>query len=910
MSYDFELAPLWRRTLGDIAEGENDGPRLTLGSAYLQFRSAVEPLANEIAISMPMFTDHSITHIDALWDTASLVCGADFALNPAEAFVLGGAFLMHDVGMGLAAYQGGIAEVEADPRFQDLVLASKERLRRVESSASSEALDLAAHDESVVELLRLRHSKHAESLITTPFQTSDGEYFYLLQDVTLRQTFGPLIGRIAHSHWWDVSDLIRLEQVQGSCTGHPSAWEIDPLKIACILRLADAVHIDHRRAPTFLHAFRRPVGTSRDHWYFQERLNRPRLDGDRLEYTATHRFGRREASAWWLAWETIQTINDQLRQVDALCADLRRPRFAARAVAGAESPRRLERYIGADGWVPIDARLKVTEATRVIANLGGEDLYGRRPEVALRELIANASDASRARAAHDGESASAVTVRLSHEDGAWWLTVEDNGIGMTPRTMIAALTDFGNTGWDSAEVVNEFPDLRARGFKPIGNFGIGFFAVFMISDEVDVLSLGYGESRRTTHVLEFRNGVAGRPLLRRAEPHERLRECGTTVRVRLRDDPRSMEGLFKTTERGLSHTELLHSRLTQLCALADVDIMVKGPDDADPICLVRGNDWVDIPPGELFRRLYRREEESYLNRVLYDAYEELFVERVSDLKTAEGHIVGRAMLASGFELMHKGLRWWEPPEGVVYVGGLQADEIYYCMGAVSGRALTADRLRAWPIVGIDEFRSWVEEQASRMRESWHSTPFDLQQIGFIARGLGAVAPDLPCAHCASGQLNRDDLMEWLADRDEVLLVADDILEWHDKSGEETVFFTFDGREVRLPIDVLLVDLNPVWILPEEVLPRPRDDRFVHMVQSSSAWNPGAWWYDTGNFGAVGLVVRTIAGVWKIDAAEAVSLMEPLHLEDDRDLRPQLQTADGQGVPAIAIRIRKPSPGRS
>jgi hypothetical protein len=906
MPHAFEQTALWQRTLGERPGDRDRLPRQTLRSAYLQFRTAVEPLAGEIARSLPMFTDHSITHIDALWDMASLVCGDTFPLNPAEAFVLGGAFLLHDVGMGLPSYQGGMTAVEADPRFSDLLAGAVIRLRRADPSASSEAVEAAAREESVAELLRLRHAAQAESLVTLPFQNSDGESFYLLQDAVLRQAFGSLIGRIAYSHWWDVSDLQKFERPQGSCVDHPADWEVDPLKIACVLRLADAAHIDHRRAPTYLHAFRRPTAASRDHWYFQERLTRPRVAVDRLEYTATRPFGRNEASAWWLAWETIQAINEQLRQVDALCADLGRPRFAARSVAGADSPERLALYIRTDGWDPIDARLRVTGATELIANLGGEDLYGRRPDIAIRELVANASDAIRARMAHESVPAGAVTVRLSQQDGSWWLTVEDHGIGMSPETMVAALTDFGYTRWQSSETISEFPGLLSAGFQPTGRFGIGFFAIFMVSDEVDVISLSYDEAPRSTHVLEFRNGVAGRPLLREADVHERLRSCGTVVHARLRHDPRSMEGLFKTTDRSLSYTELLHSRLTRMCALAAIDVKVQGPEDQCPVRLIQADDWTRIPAAELFQRLYRKEEASHLDRVIYEGYEKLFIDHATDLRSADGRIVGRAMMASGFELMPEGLRWMKPPEGLIYVGGFQADELDYCMGAFSGRPLTADRLKAWPIVAIDEFQSWVEVQAERICDSPLSTPFDLEQMGFLARALGAVAPRLPCAESARGPLDRNGLAEWLKGRNRVLLITHESLEWFDRTHREPIFFTFDGCEVTPPDNALFVGINPAWLFPEEVLGRPRDERFAHVTRSSSAWDLGAWWYDTGNFGSIGLVVRTIAETWEISVVRAVNLMEPLHLQEGHDLRPELKTTDGDSIRVTAIRMQKPT----
>ncbi len=904
----FEQTPLWRRTLGERSEDPNSVPRQTLRWAYLQFRAAVEPLAAEIARSLPMFTDRTIAHIDALWDIASLVCGDNFPLNPAEAFVLGGAFLLHDIGMGLASYQGGMAAIEADPRFGDLMAGAAARLRRADPSADDESVNLAAREESIIELLRLRHAAQAESLVTSPFQNSPGETFYLLHDAVLRQTFGSLIGRIAASHWWDVGDLRKFERLQGSCVDHPPDWEVDPLKIACVLRLADAANIDHSRAPTYLHAFRRPKARSRDHWYFQERLTRPRVADDRLEYTATLPFGRNEASAWWLAWETIQVINEQLRQVDGLCADLGRPRFAVRSVAGADSPERLALYIRTEGWDPIDARLRVTGATELIANLGGEDLYGNHPEIAMRELISNAADATRARAAYDGEVSGAVIVRLSHEDGSWWLSVEDHGIGMTPQTMVSALTDFGYTRWQSSEMIADFPGLLSGGFQPIGRFGIGFFAVFMVADEIDVFSLSSDEAPRSTHVLEFRNGVAGRPLLREADVHERLRSCGTLVRAKLRHEPRSMEGLFRTTDRGLTETQLLHSRLIRMCALAEVDISVQGPDDAYPTTIVKANDWTRIPPAELFRRLYRREEASHLDRVIFDGYEKLFVDRATDLRGPDGRICGRAMFVSGFELMPEGLRWMKPPEGLIYVGGLQSDELFYCMGAFSGRPLTADRLRAWPLVSIDEFASWIETQSDRICDSPWSTPFDLLEMGILARAFSALAPRLPCAESKSGQLDRDGLVNWLRDRPEILLIERGILESFYPRGKDPAFFTFDGRAIVPPDIALFVFMNPPWLFPEEVLGRPKDERFAHATNSSTTWNLHAWWYDTGNFGSIGLVVRTIAEEWNIDIRDAINIMEPLHIQGSRDLRPQLEAINDDPIRVTAIRMKNPSFG--
>jgi Histidine kinase-, DNA gyrase B-, and HSP90-like ATPase len=859
MPHDFELTPLWRRTLAPVPDDPWAAPREALRAAYLQFRSTVEPLAGEIAISMPMFTDHSITHIDALWDTASIICGEEFPLNPAEAFVLGGTFLLHDLGMGLAAFPGGLVDLESDPLFRGLLSGARDRLERGELAADKSLVEKAAHEQAVVEVLRRRHAEQAGRLLTTRFPTSDGVDVYLLPDVRLRLDYGSLIGRIAESHWWDVADLKCFAHPQGSRTDHPPEWIIDPLKITCVLRLADAAHIDDRRAPSYLHAFRRPVGHSRDHWYFQERLARPQVDIDRLVYTSTRPFTSDEAAAWWLAYETIKMIDNELRRVDALCADLRRPRFPVRSVAGADSPDRLAEYIQTDRWQPIDASLRVSNVNKVIDSLGGQKLYGPRPDVALRELIANASDATQARCVHEGTLPYTVTVTLLSHDGEWWLTVKDHGIGMKPETMVSALTDFGFSRWQSADMIADFPDLTERGFRPTGRFGIGFFAIFMISDKVAVQSLAYGEAPRDTHVLEFRHGVTVRPLLRKADRGEWLHGPGTIVTAKLRHDPRSVDGLFRTTSRRLTHTEHLHALVSRMCALSRVNIDIQGPDDPTPVRVINANDWTRISPAELFDRVYRRPDDSYEQRLRLDAYQRLFLERAEDVRDDNGEVIGHAMVVPSQEGV--GDQGWYPMQSVIYVGGLEANNLQDTMGVFSGTPLTANRLTAFPTIEPERLTSWMESQAERVRTGSSVAPDTLDAVGDVVRGFGATAARLPCALAATGQLDQVSLANWLNDRMQVRFVDPHAHTFFDLDGRPRIFTFSSYEELLLPEDCLLVSLYHWWRFPAEIRESPQDERFADAESTGSGWDPRVWWYDSGNFGSIGLVVHTIAQVW-------------------------------------------------
>ena len=97
----FEDSPLWKRTLA-VHKGSDQfrTERERIRSALLSFRERAAMLAQEISRDLPDYTVHDITHIDALWFLADLIGGERYELTPTEAFVLGGAFLVHDLGNG------------------------------------------------------------------------------------------------------------------------------------------------------------------------------------------------------------------------------------------------------------------------------------------------------------------------------------------------------------------------------------------------------------------------------------------------------------------------------------------------------------------------------------------------------------------------------------------------------------------------------------------------------------------------------------------------------------------------------------------------------------------------------------------------------------------------------------------
>lgn len=454
------------------------------------------------------------------------------------------------------------------------------------------------------------------------------------------------MGRVAHSHWWTVSDIERqFSRVMGPPSWCPRNWTVDPLRIACALRTADAAHLDARRAPTFLKAITNLQSSSEMHWRFQEKLAKPYLRQDSLVFTSTHPFRLDDAVAWWLCLETLRMVDRELRSVDSLFADKGYPRFAARHVAGVDHPERLASYVQTDGWLPINATVHVTDLPEVIKSLGGEALYGRQPRVALRELIQNACDAVRARRLFEGRSADfgSVTITLAEVSGdEYWLEVADSGVGMSQRVLTEFLLDFGRSFWGSPQMQEEFPGLLTTSFRSTGKYGVGFFSVFMVANHVQVCTRRSDAAAVDTLVLEFSSGLQGRPILRRADRQERLLDGGSRVRLKLKTNPSIAGGILHHGESDIS----LASLVQELAPAVDVDLFVAEKKSSTKA--VVANDWKSLPGGEFLARVAPLSHGDNVDEEELKRLRERAGANLRLLQGDDGTVFGRACISMGY----------------------------------------------------------------------------------------------------------------------------------------------------------------------------------------------------------------------------------------------------------------------
>lgn len=118
-------------------------------------------------------------------------------------------------------------------------------------------------------------------------------------------------------------------------------------------------------------------------------------------------------------------------------------------------------------------------------------LYSER-EIFLRELVANAADATdrrRFEALTDGARAlpENAHISISPDKDARLLTIRDDGTGMSREELVSNLGTIARSGTRAfgQQLENAKPEDKP---SLIGQFGVGFYAAFMVADKVDVVS--------------------------------------------------------------------------------------------------------------------------------------------------------------------------------------------------------------------------------------------------------------------------------------------------------------------------------------------------------------------------------------------------------------------------------------
>jgi hypothetical protein len=784
----FESTSLWKQALAARSGDEHEKFRERLRVAYHTMRENVSPLVSAAHIDCPGLTVHDVTHLDALWETASLIGGDNFALNPAEAFVLGGAILLHDAGMAVASYEGGIAEIRKTAVWLDAIATAdgnvdefddeefmfrhKGRRHMGRERFHDQRYSERAKRQADFAALRYYHAQQAEFLAARAFQSANSnDPIFLIEDRGLRDAYGQTIGKIAHSHHWDIDRLSTALRTQiGAMVGFPAEWSVNAIKVATLLRCADAAHIDATRAPTMLFSLLAPSGLSRDHWNFQNRLLKTTPSDGKIVLTSSRAFAEDDAEAWWLCYETVQLIDREIRQCNSLLASGNDGTFAAQGIAGVESPKLFSNYVECDGWIPVNIDVKVSDAKGLASTLGGRNLYGDGYASPLKELIQNAADAIRARRSLEVRDADWGKISIALESKArenaegqtdFWLHIDDNGIGMSEAVLTGPLIDLGNSFWKSNLLSFEYPGLQAKKPRTIGKFGIGFFSVFILGDEVKVASRPFGAAETDGKVVHFKS-LERKPVFRTARSGEIPRDAVTRVSVKLHHHMHyRMENEQIQKGREQARKWNFSEEVMWQCATLDVNVTVAATKERKSSH--HRWDWWAAPKERIAESVFGREGVPTAKCRQLGSY--------CDFLHWEGKVVG-------FGVVRPLAKRYGATEGFVSVQGISyLDESHdsdsdLFVGIQDGVTHDASRKSGFPTITRECLANWASQQASALA-SHLMNPIDAMSIAEEVRDLGGDSGSLPVAFAGGTFLNFTQFGEWLGNRNSISLPASD-----------------------------------------------------------------------------------------------------------------------------------------
>jgi len=171
-------------------------------------------------------------------------------------------------------------------------------------------------------------------------------------------------------------------------------------------------------------------------------------------------------------------------------------------------------------------------------------LYTNR-EIFLRELISNASDALdkiRFEQTSGGEVADndlPLEIRIKADKDKNILTISDTGVGMTAEELVTNIGTIAKSG--SAEFLNKLSqEAKEKDISNIiGKFGVGFYSVFMVAEEVVITTKSY---LKDAPAVQWRSDGSGTFKINELEDAVKR---GTVIEVHLKEDAKEFTEKYR-----------------------------------------------------------------------------------------------------------------------------------------------------------------------------------------------------------------------------------------------------------------------------------------------------------------------------------------------------------------------------
>ncbi len=181
-------------------------------------------------------------------------------------------------------------------------------------------------------------------------------------------------------------------------------------------------------------------------------------------------------------------------------------------------------------------------------------LYTSR-EIFLRELISNSSDAldkirfESTKGSEILDNDLPLEIKINFNEKKKLITVSDTGIGMTKEELINNIGTIAKSG--SAEFIKQLSEHKEEANNIIGKFGVGFYSVFMVAEEVVIKTKSF---KANEPAVEWRsNGLGDYEISDLSESIKR----GTTIEIHLKEDAKEFADKYRLENAIKKHSNFI-----------------------------------------------------------------------------------------------------------------------------------------------------------------------------------------------------------------------------------------------------------------------------------------------------------------------------------------------------------------